>query len=43
MWAADAQKNPNSPDGFQGRVFKGKVREGSCRVGEQLMYSSLIG
>ena len=29
--------------GFQGSVFKGKVREGSCRVCDQLMHNSLIG
>lgn len=30
-------------DDFQGRDFKGKVREGSCKVHVQLVYNSLIG
>ena len=38
----NAQK-PELPDGFQGGIFKGKVREGSCRVCDQLLYNSLMG
>ena len=33
----------NVPKMFLERVFKGKVREGRCRVHDQLVHSSLIG
>ena len=36
-------KRPEFPSGFQGRVFKGKVREASCSVCDQLVHNSLIG
>ena len=36
-------KKPELPDGFQGGIFKGQVREASLRVCDQLMHSSLIG
>ena len=36
-------KRPELPDGFQGSIFKDKVREGSRRFFDQLVHSSLIG
>ena len=36
-------KTPELPDGFQASIFKGKVREGNCRVCDQLMHSCLMG
>ena len=39
--AASAQ-NPELPNGFQQSIFKGKVREGDCRVCDQLVYNSLV-
>ena len=32
-----------TPNGFQENIFKGQVREESCRVCDQLVHSSLIG
>ena len=39
---ANAQK-PQFPYGFWEYIFKGRVREGSCRVCSQLVHNSLIG
>ena len=36
-------KRPELPEGSQGKVFKGKVREGSHRICDQNVHSSLIG
>ena len=36
-------RKPELPDGFQGNIFKGKVREGSCSVCDQLVHDSLTG
>ena len=36
-------KRSELPDGFQGKVFKDKLREGSCGVHAQLMEILLIG
>lgn len=36
-------KRPELLDGFQGKVFKDKLREGSCGVHAQLMEILLIG
>ena len=36
-------KRTKLPSRFQGSIFKGKVREGSHRVCEQLVHISLIG
>ena len=36
-------KRPELPDGFQGKVFKDKLREGSCGVHAQLMEILLTG
>ena len=36
-------KRPELPDGFQGKVFKDKLREGSCGVHAQLMEILLPG
>ena len=38
-----APPDPELPEGFQQSLFKGKVREGSLRVHEQLVHNSLIG
>ena len=35
-------KRPEIPDGFQGRGFKGSVREGGCRVCDQLVHNPRI-
>ena len=35
-------KRPELTYGFQGSIFKGQVREGSCRVCDQLLHNSLI-
>ena len=36
-------KRPWTPNGFQGKVFKDRVREGSCEVYDQLVDSLLTG
>ena len=36
-------KRPKIPDGLQGSILKGKVREGHVRVCDQLVHNSLIG
>ena len=36
-------KRPELPEGFQGNVFKNKVREGGCGVCDQLVDILLIG
>ena len=36
-------KRPELPDGFQGRVFEDRVREGGCGVPEQLVDILLVG
>lgn len=36
-------KRPKLPDGFQGSVFKGKVKERACRVPDQLTDVLLTG
>ena len=36
-------KRPQLPDGFQGKVFKHRVREGGCGVCDQLVDILLIG
>ena len=38
-----ALKTPELLHGFQERIFKGQVREGSHRVCDQLLHNSLIG
>ena len=40
--AVNVQKT-KLPDRFLGRVFKSKVREGSCRVCDKFVHSCLIG
>ena len=48
--AGHQARNPGSwclkdkfPDGFQGKVFKDRVREGGCAVLDQLVDILLIG
>lgn len=36
-------KSPDLPDGFQRKIFKGRVREGGCRGPHQLIDIFLIG
>ena len=36
-------KRPKLPNSFQGRVFKGNVRDKDCRVPDQLVNILLIG
>ena len=36
-------KRPELPEGFQGKVYKDKVREGICRVCDQLIEILLVG
>ena len=36
-------KRPEPPDGFLGKVFEDRVREGGCGVYDQLMDILLIG
>ena len=36
-------RKPKLPDGIQESIFKGKVREGSRKVCDQLVHNSLIG
>ena len=36
-------KRPELPEGFQGKVFKNRMREGCCGVCDQLVDILLIG
>ena len=36
-------KRPKLPEGFQGKVYKDKVREGICRVCDQPIEILLVG
>ena len=40
---AHALKSPEFPEGFQQSIVKGKVREGACRVCDQLVHNPLTG
>lgn len=42
VWAANALKDSKLPSGFQGKVFKDRVRERGCRECNQLMDIVLI-
>ena len=42
-WGSSCSKDLNCPLGFREAIFKGKVREGSCRVSDHLVHNSLIG
>ena len=42
-WGSSCSQDLNSPLGFREVIFKGKVREGHCRVSDQLVYNSPTG
>ena len=43
LWVAQALKGPELPKEFQQSIFKSQVREGGCRVPDQMAHNSLVG
>lgn len=41
LWVAPALKSPKLPKEFQQSIFKSQVREGGCRVPDQMVHNSL--